>query len=212
MMTLCPDGHASASDDYCDQCGTPMRSRGAPAAAANGTNVERQTPVKELVPCSRCGAGRVGDDDPFCEVCGHRFGEEWESASDAWQWELVIAADHNQYERSGATDIAFPDSPTTRVVELSANEVRIGRRSASRNAEPEVDLSTEPEDPAVSHMHALLVRQDDGSYAVCDLGSTNGTTINDEPAALEANQLRRLENGDRIHVGAWTTLTVRCRN
>jgi pSer/pThr/pTyr-binding forkhead associated (FHA) protein len=168
-------------------------------------------PVKALEPCPRCLALRFGDDDPFCEVCGHRFGEEWASPSETGQWELVIAADREQYERSGATEIAFPDSPLTRVVELSADEVRIGRRSASRNAEPEVDLSTEPEDPAVSHMHALLVRQGDGSYAICDLGSTNGTTINDETEALEANEIRPLESGDRIHLGAWTTLTVRCR-
>jgi pSer/pThr/pTyr-binding forkhead associated (FHA) protein len=76
---------------------------------------------------------------------------------------------------------------------------------------PEIDLSGAPEDPAISHLHALLLRQPDGSYAVVDPGSTNGTTVNDGKEAITVNDAVPLKDGDRIHLGAWTTLTVHSR-
>jgi pSer/pThr/pTyr-binding forkhead associated (FHA) protein len=45
-------------------------------------------------------------------------------------------------------------------------------------------------------------------WLVSDLGSTNGTYINDEPHPLTAGQSRSLTDGDRVHVGAWTTITL----
>ncbi len=41
-----------------------------------------------------------------------------------------------------------------------------------------------------------------------DLDSANGTYLNDSPDPLPANQPTSLAAGDRIHVGAWTTLTL----
>ena len=71
---------------------------------------------------------------------------------------------------------------------------------------PEIDL---PDDPGISHLHAVLEQQGDGRYAVRDLGSTNGTSVNDEPEPVPADEPRPLSDGDRIRVGAWTTLTIR---
>jgi pSer/pThr/pTyr-binding forkhead associated (FHA) protein len=42
-----------------------------------------------------------------------------------------------------------------------------------------------------------------------DPGSTNGTTLNDAPAAITPNTPVALADGDRIHLGAWTTITIR---
>ena len=53
-----------------------------------------------------------------------------------------------------------------------------------------------------------LLRQDDGSYAVIDPGSSNGTTLNDDPTPIAPNTLVPLASGDRIHLGAWTTITI----
>jgi pSer/pThr/pTyr-binding forkhead associated (FHA) protein len=60
-------------------------------------------------------------------------------------------------------------------------------------------------------MHAVLRRQADGSYAVLDLGSTNGTLLNDDPSPLAAGVEAPLGDGDVIRLGAWTTVTVRRR-
>jgi hypothetical protein len=50
-------------------------------------------------------------------------------------------------------------------------------------------------DPAASRRHARIVRRD-GTWHIEDLGSTNGTFVNDEPVTERA-----LEDGDRITVG-----------
>ncbi len=50
------------------------------------------------------------------------------------------------------------------------------------------------EDVSVSRRHALIQRQDDGSHVLTDLGSANGTTLNDEMISLPVV----LRDGDRI--------------
>jgi pSer/pThr/pTyr-binding forkhead associated (FHA) protein len=84
--------------------------------------------------------------------------------------------------------------------------MRIGRRSVSRDVTPEIDLSGPPTDPGVSHLHAILVAQPDGSWAVTDPGSENGTTVN--AAQISAGQLVPLSDGDSICLGIWTAITI----
>jgi pSer/pThr/pTyr-binding forkhead associated (FHA) protein len=76
---------------------------------------------------------------------------------------------------------------------------------------PEIDLAGAGEDPGISRLHAVLERRPDGGYAVRDLGSTNGTMVNDDPAPLAQHVAVALADGDRIRIGAWTTITVRSR-
>jgi pSer/pThr/pTyr-binding forkhead associated (FHA) protein len=91
--------------------------------------------------------------------------------------------------------------------------MRIGRRSPSGNRPPEIDLSSAqpsaPEDPGISRTHALLMRSAEGGYTLMDVGSTNGTTLNESDTPIAPNVPIPLADGDRIHLGAWTTLTVR---
>jgi hypothetical protein len=54
----------------------------------------------------------------------------------------------------------------------------------------------------------VLVRQPDGTWGVVDSGSANGTYLNDQLEPIPPNQLVPLAEGDRIHVGAWTTITL----
>ena len=44
-----------------------------------------------------------------------------------------------------------------------------------------------------------------------DLGSTNGTMVNDDPTPIAPQLAIPLADGDRVRVGAWTTITVRRR-
>ena len=46
------------------------------------------------------------------------------------------------------------------------------------------------------------------TFVLVDLGSTNGTTINDDPAPIPEGQPVPVHDGDRIHLGAWTTITI----
>ncbi|MGD0242934.1 MAG: FHA domain-containing protein [Streptosporangiaceae bacterium] len=78
-MAVCPNGHDSASDDFCDVCGMRIGSPSAapaPAAAGYGGPVGTQGgwpdpgPVSADEPCPTCGTPRTGQ---FCEACGYNF-------------------------------------------------------------------------------------------------------------------------------------------
>jgi len=157
---------------------------------------------------------RIGDDQ-FCESCGYDFlhppTEPTPTApldDERITWVAVVSADRDHYDRMAPDDITFPTDLADRIVALEQDCLRIGRRSEARNAHPEIDLAGPPEDSGVSRVHAALNRQGDGSYAIVDMGSANGTTVNDEPQPLAEGTTRRLRHGDRIHVGAWTTITI----
>lgn len=223
-MATCPAGHASATDDYCDVCGAAINDR---SAAPVEEPAEEET-------CAACGAPRVGR---FCEDCGHdslstppnqpganqpaanqpaanRRAADAPAESTAARWHVTVEADRAYFDRvveeggPDATALAFPEFCPPRRFDLVGPQVTIGRRSRSRGIFPTVDLVGPPEDAGVSHSHALLVPAGAG-WSVVDLGSTNGTTVNDERTPLRPNAPRPLADGDRIHVGAWTTITLR---
>ena len=129
-------------------------------------------------------------------------------------WRVVAAADRGYHDRMlaqagpDAPEIPFPAFCPERRFALRAGQLLIGRRRPSRGIEPDIDLTGPPEDAAVSHAHALLVGGPDGAWAVVDLDSANGTYVNESTDAIEPHVPVPLKDGDRIHVGAWTTLTV----
>ena len=126
----------------------------------------------------------------------------------------VVHADQDYYnaqvERGDIVeaDFPFPKYPGERRFALDADRVRIGRASASRGIVVEIDLTGPPLDPAVSHLHAQLLRGADGTWSLVDLNSANGTRLNgaEEPIAAETEV--PVKAGDRIHLGVWTTLTL----
>ncbi len=133
----------------------------------------------------------------------------------AARWVAVVTADREYFTsmmaRSGArpAGLFFPQySPEARVP-LTEPRVTIGRRRHATGEAPDIDLSRPPEDPGVSHRHAALVRRADDGWSVVDEDSTNGTTVNGGEHAIEPFRPVDLAEGDRIHVGAWTTITLR---
>jgi len=128
------------------------------------------------------------------------------------EWTAVVTADRAYYEAvqaAGGPDaagIAFPAYSPQRRFRLAGPEVRIGRHSASSGIEPEIDLSVPPADPGVSRLHAVLLRAQDGTWSVVDPGSANGTAVNGSEIAT--GQAVPLHDGDRIHLGAWTEISV----
>ncbi|SFY42403.1 FHA domain-containing protein [Streptomyces atratus] len=130
-------------------------------------------------------------------------------------WTAVIAPDREYFlammQRSGpeATGLNLPAYSPEQQLPLSGNQVTVGRRRQSTGESPDIDLSVPPEDPGVSHQHAVLVQQPDGSWAVVDQNSTNGTTLNGAEDPIQPYVPVPLQDGDRVHVGAWTTITIR---
>ena len=92
---------------------------------------------------------------------------------------------------------------------LAGDLQRVGRRSVSRGIIPEIDLAGPPLDPGISHLHLVLTRDPvGGGWMVSDPGSTNGASLNDADDLLPPQRQLPLADGDRIHLGAWTTITL----
>ncbi|WP_374774002.1 FHA domain-containing protein [Streptomyces sp. NBC_01310] len=130
-------------------------------------------------------------------------------------WTATIGPDRSYFmammQRSGpeAAGLNLPAYSPEQHLPLSGGQITIGRRRASTGESPDIDLSVPPEDPGVSHQHAVLVQQPDLSWAVVDQNSTNGTTINGGEDPIQPYVPVPLSDGDRVHVGAWTTITIR---
>ncbi|TML24830.1 MAG: FHA domain-containing protein [Actinobacteria bacterium] len=199
-MARCPKGHESVATDYCDECGTPMGAQpsAAPASAPPGAAAPASGET-----CPSCGSARDGR---FCEVCGHDF-----VLGDPQPDTVADPAYHTRMRELAAPDappIPFPAYCPERRFPVRTTQLLIGRRRPSRGIEPDIDLTGPPEDAAVSHSHALLVAGPDGDLSVVDLASANGTYVNESTEPIEPHVPVPLKEGDRIHVGAWTTLTV----
>ncbi|KPM53107.1 hypothetical protein CcI49_20575 [Frankia sp. CcI49] len=154
----------------------------------------------------RMGDPRLADD----RRPGSR-GHDWDDAPPSGAWEAVIEAEREYYDSGDDHRVPFPQFYPRRVFPLTEQQMLIGRRSESRGINPEIDLSGAPEDPGISRAHATLERMPDGTYAVRDPGSTNGTRLNDEPDPIEPGRAIPLRDGDRVYVGAWTRITVRAQ-
>ncbi|MFJ4435895.1 FHA domain-containing protein [Streptomyces sp. NPDC088923] len=129
-------------------------------------------------------------------------------------WSATYGPDREYFlammQRSGpeAAGLSLPAYSPEQRVELTGSQITIGRRRHSTGNTPDIDLSVPPEDPGVSHQHAMLTRQQDGTWAVVDQNSTNGTTVNGSEEPIQPFVVQPLSDGDRVHVGAWTTITI----
>jgi len=127
-------------------------------------------------------------------------------------WTAVVTADRDYFDSviaaggPDAASIEFPGYCPERRFALTGKEMRIGRRSASRGLDPEIDLTGPPTDPGVSHLHAVLIAQPDGTWSVLDPGSSNGTQVNGTDVVTGVPV--PLHQGDRVCLGAWTVLTI----
>jgi Protein of unknown function (DUF3662)/FHA domain len=86
-----------------------------------------------------------------------------------------------------AAIVLLEEGQEARTYQLHKQSVAIGRL-------PECDIVIS--DPGASRRHATITREDGSEYVLTDLGSTNGTLVNDEPVGEHL-----LSDGDRITIG-----------
>ncbi len=234
MAFVCPKdpAHLSEDADYCSVCGTKIDAAPISAAPPAPVRLNLNTPSRNGAAaadlCPDCGLARHPG-ARFCEVCRYDF-EAHTSAAPAAppaldpapalpdpvpdaapdpmllpairRWEAVAVVDPSLYAEPDPA-VPCPAGEPARIFPLDLAESLIGRRSARRDIHPEVPLS----DVGVSHRHAKITRQPDGSLILLDLGSTNGTELNG--TALLAGVPTPLGDGDQITLGCWTRITVR---
>jgi pSer/pThr/pTyr-binding forkhead associated (FHA) protein len=186
-------------------------------------------PGGNSVNCPACGAPHLDSDGNFCEICGYNFSTGQPAdvpiatlapppvvvtpvltpdpiavvtpplPTSTTGWTITLRIDP-----SLATP-ASPPAPTQAPIVIPLNQATslIGRTSDARGVRPEIPLDF---DDAVSHRHALLVVQPDGSLMIRDVGSSNGVQFNGQDLAAMADV--PLQSGDVFSLGHWTKIEV----
>jgi hypothetical protein len=202
-MPTCVEGHTSKATDYCDVCGAPI---GSDAAQPD------PSPPVESKACPSCG---MPVSARFCVACGHDSALPEPSAAPSAAkttvgWTAVVTADRALYQRvltqKGPETVEFPLYFPERRIVIEGDTALIGRGNRKQGVDPEIDLGIHPADRGVSSQHAVL-RLHGSVLTITDLGSTNGTYLNGDNRLAEGEETP-LANGDRIHIGAWTTINI----
>jgi FHA domain len=218
----CPQCGTAKSGRFCESCGfdfdtgppaaaraMPGGDRGVPVPATAETPTNTPVPATPQYPTNTPvpATPQYPTNTPVPATA-----EPAPSASGPGVWTAVVASDRAYFDdvvAAGGPDAAtleFPAYCPERRFRLAGPEMRIGRRSVSQGLEPEIDLTGPPTDPGVSRMHAVLIAQPDGGWAILDPGSENGTVVNGTEIAI--GERVPLRDGDRVHVGAWTVITI----
>ena len=119
-------------------------------------------------------------------------------------WEISAVVDGSLYAEPDP-NVPLPANEPERVFPLDFAEMLIGRRSDRKDIHPEIPL----DDPGISHRHAKLQRQTDGSFILLDVGSTNGTQLNG--VDVQPGVRLPLRDGDEITLGCWTRVTLHAK-
>ena len=239
MSTTCPKGHLSSDPDYCSECGMRMGGGPLPQAPAAVGIAPQAVGGGEICPdcgtprvgssrfCEVCrydfasrnaaaailsaGAdGGIGTESPpiatvmIPPVPASSTPASGVFAAFAEKLNVVVVTDPGLMKEpiaSRACPVGVPD----RVFPLDLAENLVGRRSEARRIFPEVEVS----DPGVSHRHLKFIKQDNGGFAVLELGSANGTMLNGAP--MTPGVALPVKPGDELLIGMWTRLTLRSR-
>jgi serine/threonine-protein kinase len=148
------------------------------------------TMQSQSVYCGFCG-GRIAIDDVFCAHCGARQ----PLAAVAVSASLRPARPTAKLVVAGTTEL-----DASFLLQKDSNLV--GRTDPHSNIFPEIDLSRFDLETKVSRRHARIWCEGE-TFLVEDLGSVNGTVINDS-VRLAPRQPRVLDSGDRIRLGETT--------
>lgn len=219
----CASGHDSTDDDYCSVCGARMPAPPGGRAAVGAVAVPSVPlpPSASAGSCPDCGEPRVESTARFCEVCRYDFAAQKpgpaprvpakNAASSAvpsvpslqagTHWDVVIQTDASLDTEPDA-ETPF-EARADVVVRVDGPDLLIGRTDPARDIHPEIALH----DPGASRRHAKIVTLADGSLALQDLASTNGTKLNG--ATVPRGGRSPLAHGDAIVIGRWTKLTLR---
>jgi serine/threonine-protein kinase len=160
-------------------------SYGIPAPQLGGETVQVQT-----VYCGFCG-GRIAADDVFCAHCGARQPMAGVGSSAM----LHLARPTAKLVVAGTTEL-----DASFILQKDSN--LLGRTDPHSNIFPEIDLSRFDPETKVSRRHARIWLEGE-TFLVEDLGSVNGTVINDS-VRLAPRQPRVLDSGDKLRVGETT--------
>lgn len=201
-MITCPTCQSSNEESatFCDQCGASL-SGAAPVASPP------QPPDGST--CPSCGAQTMPG-EAFCDSCGAALAGAAPQSAAASSAAPTPPPQPPISPAQSATPAAVPAAATSAQVVASngqtfmlsgKNSYLLGREDPVSGIYPDVDTTgTGGEDSGVSRRHAEI-QQNGTQWILRDLGSTNGTFINNQ--RLAANSQGPLNPGDQIRLGTW---------
>ncbi len=236
---ICPNGHQSQADDFCDTCGAKIDPQAQPVGSTTSAPPEAQPDPAGggSAPLSRPPSGQECPNCQtinlpealFCEACGYDFttgalprGASPSAAATSpvpeqarvapsipLEWVAEVWVDPDWYAGQEAEE-PMPSPGLPTVVPLVLRSNLVGRISLSRSIEPDIDCTS---DTGVSRRHAQLTT-DGTRWFVEDLGSANGTFVGPASGPLPVDPVAvgprtELDADDRVYVGAWTRIVVR---
>jgi hypothetical protein len=210
MTSVCPAGHDSTADDYCDVCGAPIDATAVLPTAAPAPSPAAPTSEPGATAagagsgqaCPNCGTQNVAE-ALFCESCGYDFTTGSMPRPLAAPEQQVAQPPANSVPEDGAPPAAqfswvaelwidpawyeaqdspdpLPSPGLPNTIPLRKTSILVGRTSQSRSIHPDIDCGS---DSGVSRRQAQLTT--DGSrWFVEDLESANGTFIGAASGAL----------------------------
>ncbi|HEY6874160.1 MAG TPA: FHA domain-containing protein [Geobacteraceae bacterium] len=232
-MPICPKGHQSTDADYCSECGALI---GQSSLAATQASDSMASTATDSSICPDCGTPRNGsnrfcevcrydfqDKKSYSATAPESTPVPAEQVQDAAPPAPAVAPD--AAPTTAATFVAAqrlnveiyidpalvtdpemvakcPKDAPKRTFPLDLDENLIGRRSDVKGVYPEIEI----DDPGTSRRHLKLIRQSDGGYAALELGSSNGTKLND--VDLEPGITAPVKIGDEFVIGMWTRLRI----
>ena len=215
--------------------GAPARGRGVPPTAPHGSesgaaHAPAPAHASGASVCPSCGEPRAGDDARFCEVCRYDFvsGQPGKLVAKAPSvaparpasapapapapaphastfpvtWQLVVMVDAT-LDIDPDPSAPCPKDKPIEMIPVDRDELLVGRHDDVRDIRPDIPLG----DPGASRRHAKFVRSADGSVALQDLASTNGSTVNGKDVVPGSRS--PLKNGDEVTIGRWTRIKLR---
>ena len=220
----CPKGHISTEPDYCSECGAKIQGSIEQVITVNPPDILPKQVTKNAVTCPACTAPHDPNSGHFCEICGYNFntGVYGEIPIKSAEYKVLSAeyplpTQHLALSTQHSLEITITVDPALRnaespeapnqppiILRLDKDSNLIGRLSVARGINPEIALNF---DTAVSHRHALINRQSDGTFTLRDIDSSNGTVLN----TLELTPMvdAVLKDGDEFTLGHWTRIKVR---
>lgn len=207
MATTCDNcGEICGPDDlFCESCGYDFVTGSVPESTDLPQLVDPDTDSGSGTGAGTDQSGSTPDSTPVPSLVDV-------SSGGIPQVFVAISTDADYYEAMVTEgEVPLPDPlPPDQELELFGAELHIGRTSESRAVHPNIDVEALTGDPAVSTRHAVLRVSGDGTVTITDVGSTNGTFVDDfegEPVT----QGIPVELGDDsvVYLGAWTRLAIK---
>lgn len=117
---------------------------------------------------------------------------------------LRILVDSSLY-KDPDPGLPCPVAAAEKEYHLDLDEQTLGRQFEGKGIHPEIVV----QDPGISRRHLKLMRDGAGQITVLELGSANGTELNQ--ANLEPGVVTALKAGDQLTLGMWTRICVESR-